>query len=254
MPIQPTDTQVQLSMLTTCFAITVTTLKVLANSLQAAFMVAITHTTLSLLKNIEMEYWQLPPSALNHIGKFTETLHKIHTFVESQQSGSKVKQFFHQGEMSILLKDCKNGLTQGLDFFRQRHQEVLGIINALSDTTSSDRASTALVGWGGPVLQELFIMDKSLSTNKIELAALIGAHLGLKPGKDLTQVVLHYFTIGSSSLLVLDNLETVWEPIECCGDIEELRPLFERSSQTKQIELIDQRLAKCWQRGSGAAD
>jgi hypothetical protein len=136
----------------------------------------------------------LPPSVLNHIGKFTEyvlvkdsklkpitcsrTLHKIHTFVESQQSGSKVKQFFHQGEMGTLLKDCKNGLTQELNFFRvssltgfaathtnnlfkkltntgimtdiskmqveakQRYQEVLDMINRLSDTASSDRAST----------------------------------------------------------------------------------------------------------------
>jgi hypothetical protein len=37
--------------------------------------------------------------------------------VEAHQSSSKVKQFFRQGEMSTLLKDCKNGLTQGFDFF-----------------------------------------------------------------------------------------------------------------------------------------
>jgi hypothetical protein len=48
----------------------------------------------------------------------SRTLHKIHTFVESQQGGSKVKQFFRQGEMNTLLKECKNGLTQGLEFFR----------------------------------------------------------------------------------------------------------------------------------------
>ncbi|KAF7359940.1 hypothetical protein MVEN_00720500 [Mycena venus] len=83
----------------------------------------------SLLKNIETVKKNkrtntggvLPPSVLNHIGKFTETLHKIHTFVESQQSGSKVKQFLRQGEMNTLLKDCKNGLTQGLDFFQLKN-------------------------------------------------------------------------------------------------------------------------------------
>jgi hypothetical protein len=47
-------------------------------------------------------------------------LQKIHTFVEAQQSGSKVKSFFRQGEMSTLLKDCKDGLKQGLDFFQVR--------------------------------------------------------------------------------------------------------------------------------------
>jgi hypothetical protein len=48
----------------------------------------------------------------------SRTLHKIHAFVEFQESGGKVKQFFYQGEMNTLLKDCKKGLTQGLDFFQ----------------------------------------------------------------------------------------------------------------------------------------
>jgi hypothetical protein len=80
---------------------------------------------------------ELSPSVLTHIGKFTEyvvrldgkkhlfilmtivrTLHKIHTFVEAQQNGSTLKKFFHQGEMSKLLKDCRAGLQQGLETFK----------------------------------------------------------------------------------------------------------------------------------------
>jgi hypothetical protein len=49
------------------------------------------------------------------------TLHKIHTFVEAQQKGSMLKNFFHQGEMSTLLKDCKAGLQQGLEVFQVWH-------------------------------------------------------------------------------------------------------------------------------------
>jgi hypothetical protein len=81
---------------------------------------------------------ELLPTVLNQIGKFTEyfvchelmsghlqqyfrTLHKIHTFVEAQQKGSKVKSFFRHGEMSSLLKECKAGLQQGLDFFQVSH-------------------------------------------------------------------------------------------------------------------------------------
>jgi hypothetical protein len=84
---------------------------------------------------------ELPPSVLKHIGKFTEyvaglwwgerlplilttpirTLHKIHTFVEAQQNGNKLKIFFHQGEMSTLLKDCKAGLQQGFEIFQVCH-------------------------------------------------------------------------------------------------------------------------------------
>ncbi|KAJ6534966.1 hypothetical protein B0H19DRAFT_1241219 [Mycena capillaripes] len=121
----------------------------------------------------------LPPSVLNHIGEFmrwsvfrticcrckcslftARTLHKIHIFVETQQSGSKVKNFFRQGEMRTLLRDCKVGLQQGVDFFQiqtgniiadvtemqrvaeERHQEVLEMVEALSDPATSEAASS----------------------------------------------------------------------------------------------------------------
>ncbi|KAF7359968.1 ATPase-AAA-core domain-containing protein [Mycena venus] len=363
MPTQPTDMQIRLKALTTCFAIMADTLEVLANSLNAAFLVAIANTTRSLLKNIEtvkknknnsiglMEQTYellnaiiilhidsdtggiLPPSVLNHIGKFTEqvlvkdsklklttcsrTLHKIYTFVESQQSGSKVKQFLRQGEMNTLLKDCKNGLAQGFEFFQlkntgliadiskmqaeaeQRHQEVLGMINGLSDTTSSDRASMigrayslshnssksistlpsepkifhgreselsdilkllsgevpriAILGTGGmgktslarAVLHHVevsaqythhrYFVACDSATNKVELTALIGAHLGLKPSKDLTQAVLNFLVTVSPSLLILDNLETVWEPTELRSDIEAFLSLL---TDIKDLALI----------------
>jgi hypothetical protein len=35
-----------------------------------------------------------------------------------QQNGNKVKKFFRQNEMSILLKDCRAGLQGELDFFQ----------------------------------------------------------------------------------------------------------------------------------------
>ncbi|KAF7368197.1 hypothetical protein MVEN_00139300 [Mycena venus] len=171
MATQHIDTQARLTTLIVCFNITVDTLEILANGLQAVFLEAIANTARSLLKNIEtvrqnkrtclelMEQTHellnaiillhiksetggiLPPSVLNHIGRFTEqvlvkestfelttghrTLHKIHTFVESQQTSSKIKQFFHQGEMNTLLKDCKNGLTQGLEFLQFRNTNIM---------------------------------------------------------------------------------------------------------------------------------
>ncbi|KAJ7896810.1 P-loop containing nucleoside triphosphate hydrolase protein, partial [Mycena leptocephala] len=59
------------------------------------------------------------------------------------------------------------------------------------------------------------------ATTKVELAALIGGHLGLKPGRDLTHPVVQYFSSHPPSLLILDNLETLWEPAESRNDIEE---------------------------------
>ncbi|KAJ7875042.1 hypothetical protein B0H13DRAFT_1894367 [Mycena leptocephala] len=91
--------------------------------------------TYELLNTILMVYitsdmgGELPPSVLKHIGKFRETLQKIHTFVEAQQNGSKIKKFFRQGEMSTLLKDCKAGLQQGLEIFQ------VPMVNHMNDIT-----------------------------------------------------------------------------------------------------------------------
>ncbi|KAJ7310791.1 hypothetical protein DFH08DRAFT_756995, partial [Mycena albidolilacea] len=150
----------------------------------------------------------LLPSTLNHIGKFTETLQKIHSFVEAHQSSSKVKQFFRQGEISTLLKGCKNGLKQGLDFFWLKNTGIMSNISKMQAVAKQRH-------------QEVLAVACDSATSKMDLAALIGAHLGLKPGKDLTQAVFQYFTTGLPSLLVLDNLETVWEPMGCRGNIEE---------------------------------
>ncbi|KAJ7023143.1 P-loop containing nucleoside triphosphate hydrolase protein, partial [Mycena alexandri] len=71
-----------------------------------------------------------------------------------------------------------------------------------------------------------FFVACDMASSKTELAGLIGAHLGIKPGKDLTQAVLWYFTNGPPSLLILDNLETPWEPVESRKDVEELLSLL----------------------------
>ncbi|KAJ7799786.1 hypothetical protein B0H13DRAFT_1932952 [Mycena leptocephala] len=277
----------------------------------------------------------LPPSVLNHIGKFTEyvarfrkktlfgidywTLHKIHTFVEAQQNGSKVKKFFRQGEMSTLLKDCKAGLQQGFEIFQvpmvnqmkditqmqedaeKRNAEVLAMIEAcqtqlvqiyhlrsvgfirtlitaptqspcyhqsprysMDETQSFQKFFTfsakehpglqfwVQVEWEKPVLQELpSIIQKLLRATQVELAALIGAHVGLKPGKDLTRPVIQYFSSSSDCLLILDNLETLWEPITMRGAerpakvawthpfLPSLKPLEQDAARQTFIDIAD---------------
>ncbi|KAJ7930825.1 hypothetical protein B0H13DRAFT_1561229, partial [Mycena leptocephala] len=73
--------------------------------------------------------------------------------------------------------------------------------------------------------QQFFIACESAAT-QVELAALIGTHVGLKPGKDLTRPVIQYFSSSSDSLLILDNLETLWEPVKSRGNIEEFLSLL----------------------------
>ncbi|KAJ7880160.1 hypothetical protein B0H13DRAFT_1891878 [Mycena leptocephala] len=372
MPRQPTVAEVRLTNITTCLNGAANTYEILADSFKAPFSDAICNTTQSLMKCIQtvkqnkdncsflMEQAhellnaiiiahiksdtgaELPPSVLNQIGIFTEylachepafrTLHKIHNFVEAQQEGSKVKSFFHLGEMSSLLKECKAGLQQGLDFFQiktinvmkdatkmqedanKRHKEVLDMIEALSDT-SSDGASSisrvysgshnssnsismlpsepkifhgrelelleilqvfsqgtprvAILGAGGmgktslarAVIhhteiagryeQHRFFVACDLAVTQVELAALIGSHLGLKPAKDLTRPVIQHFTRSPPSLLILDNLETLWDSTDSRGKIEEflslltdvehlaLVPLKQDAARQTFIDIVD---------------
>ncbi|KAJ7731750.1 P-loop containing nucleoside triphosphate hydrolase protein [Mycena metata] len=335
MPHQPTITQLRLNNISKCVAITANTFDVLMDTLKISGLEAISNTVQSLLKLVQtvkqdknkcaelMECThallnaiitvymksdtggELPPKTLNQIATFTETLHKIHTFVEAQQSGSKIKKFFQQGELAALLKDCKAGLERAFDFFniktvdimtdvremqdqaQLRHQEILDMIETLSSSDSASSISNvysgsyassnsismlpaepkifhgrdseladilklfrqgtpriAILGAGGMGKTSLartvvhheevttkyhgnrFFVTCDTASSKPELAGLIGAHLGMKPGKDLTRTVLQRFSSNPPSLLILDNLETVWEPVESHEEIEELLSLL----------------------------
>jgi hypothetical protein len=68
--------------------------------------------------------------------------------------------------------------------------------------------------------QHRFFVPCNTVSTSIQLAALIGAHLGLKSGKDLTGPVICHFSSGPPALLILDNLETIWEPKESRADVE----------------------------------
>ncbi|KAJ7734433.1 hypothetical protein B0H16DRAFT_1467562 [Mycena metata] len=137
--------QVQLDNARTSLIIFATTLQSLASSFNLPYLEPIANTIQSLGKMIHLmnQSQQLlvkiialyleadggiefPPSTLNQIVIFTETLHKVHVFVEEQQTGSKVKAFFRQGEMSALLKACVAGLQEGLDFFQVECQDNCG--------------------------------------------------------------------------------------------------------------------------------
>ncbi|KAJ7480567.1 P-loop containing nucleoside triphosphate hydrolase protein, partial [Mycena latifolia] len=71
--------------------------------------------------------------------------------------------------------------------------------------------------------------------NSLGIAALLGAHLGLKPGKDLTKPVLRVLSEKPSSLLILDNLETPWEPKDSRDGVEEFLSLL---TDIKHLTLI----------------
>ncbi|KAJ7108402.1 hypothetical protein C8R43DRAFT_1243567 [Mycena crocata] len=232
----------------------------------------------------------LSPTTLYDLAKFTETLHKIHTFVEAQQDGSKIKNFFRQGQMNTLLKECRIGLEQAHEVFKFEtglttvtsshqmatriqllHDELVELISTLPDTSVSDKASSMYTLELTSIYQvqnqctfflrirKYFMVEKPNSNkssnafclgqqgllysdqvewakqifiaadsapNSLELAAIIGSHLGLKPAMDLTKPVVQHCLRGPSCLLILDNLETPWEPLESRGAVEEFLSLL----------------------------
>ncbi|KAJ7098199.1 hypothetical protein C8R43DRAFT_1114853 [Mycena crocata] len=343
MPARPAANRDRLIDVRTGFTRAVDLLELLSDNFNPPFLTAISSTARSLLNSVEMvkqnrsdcaqlmeQIYELlyrvvfvyiksetgpdlPPSTMNHLGKFTETLHKVHTFVEAQKGASKIRQFLRQGERSALLKDCKANLqetweilkVQDIDLIKtagdlqkyadKQHKEVPEMIAGLSGTNSDRNSSmttiystksysssnsismlpsepkifygreselsdilrlfeqgtprVAILGTGGIGKTTLaravlhhpqmtmhyahhrFFVDCNSSSTRVELAAQIGSHLGLRPGKDLTRPVVHYFSTNPASVLILDNLETLWEPMESRRDTEEFLSLLTEGCQ-----------------------
>ncbi|KAJ7456196.1 P-loop containing nucleoside triphosphate hydrolase protein, partial [Mycena latifolia] len=124
--------------------------------------------------------------------------------------------------------------------FHGRESDVSAIIQAFGQETPR----IAILGGGGmgktslarailhhPIIsgryhQHRFFVACDAASTSIQLAALIALHVGLKPAEDLTQPVIRHFSKQSPCLLILDNLETVWEPRETRGDVEKFLALL----------------------------
>ncbi|KAJ6596177.1 hypothetical protein DFH09DRAFT_128565 [Mycena vulgaris] len=333
MPPQLTPTEVRLDNLVKYLTVAVSTLRDLSDVLTTPFLKAISSTTTSLLISVQsikrnkeecalfLDHIHtvlyaiiglhvnlgnggvLPPETLDHVGKFMETLQKIHIFFDSQQDGSAFKRFFRQIETKLLLKECQHGIQQAVDVFKIQigtdvlhsvtaaqshaqkvHEELVQLISTLDDDASSDQISSingtfsnfrnsstsfsllpaepkifhgrdselneivaslgrdsariAILGTGGigktslaraalhhPQIsarfsQRLFVPCDS-ATSSSDLAALVASHLGLNAERDPTKSIVRYFLGVPSCLLVFDNFETPWEPLESRAAVED---------------------------------
>ncbi|KAJ7456179.1 P-loop containing nucleoside triphosphate hydrolase protein [Mycena latifolia] len=326
MPFQPTPAKIRLNDIIDSLKAALTTLDVVSEGLRAPFLELISNVTRSLLAVVQMleqihellhaiiyvhvtsdTGGKLSPKMIDNLGRFTETLHKIHAFVEAVQEKSKIKQFFRQAIPQIQAVTVFSDMEAMQQNAQTMHQEVLELISALSDGGTSDSRSTiskvfsssyaryefgfntawlvcdsskssnsvsllpsepkrfygresevsaiiqafgqetpriAILGGGGmgktslarailhhPIIsgryqQHRFFVACDAASTSVQLAALIALHVGLKPAEDLTQPVICHFSENSPCLLILDNLETVWEPMETRGDVEKFLALL----------------------------
>ncbi|KAJ7304751.1 hypothetical protein DFH08DRAFT_976543 [Mycena albidolilacea] len=68
-------------------------------------------------------------------------------------------------------------------------------------------------------------VDAQSAASGVELAVLIGLHVGLQAGGDLSNAVVDHFSRGPPTLLVVDGLDSVWEQVGS-GKLEEYLSLL----------------------------
>ncbi|KAF8162095.1 P-loop containing nucleoside triphosphate hydrolase protein, partial [Mycena galopus ATCC 62051] len=132
--------------------------------------------------------------------------------------------------------------------FHGRDQELEDVLHLLSEKSPR----IAILGGGGmgkttlaraalhhpdiaSKFEHRFFVSAEAAATSTELAALIGLHLGLDPGQDLTKAVVRYLARTPASLLILDNLETIWEDIQTRAGAENLLSLL---SEVEHLALI----------------
>ncbi|KAJ7778467.1 P-loop containing nucleoside triphosphate hydrolase protein, partial [Mycena metata] len=116
-------------------------------------------------------------------------------------------------------------------------------LNDMIDILLADRPRVAILGPGGigkttlalaalhnPVVvdrynQRHFIPCETASSSA-DLASIMGSILGLEPSKQLSRVIVAHFAESGPTLILLDNFETPWEPLESRAGVEEFISLL----------------------------
>ncbi|KAJ7780912.1 P-loop containing nucleoside triphosphate hydrolase protein, partial [Mycena metata] len=168
-----------------------------------------------------------------------EVLHLIDSWFndESSDGASTINQVFsadHSSSNSLSLLPSEPKIFYGresevsdiLKLFRQGIPRIAILGPGGMGKTSLAKAILHCENIAMRYIDHRFFVSCESALTKVELTILIGTHLGLKGSKDLTQALIQHFSRGPPCLLVLDNLETLWEKVQFQGAIEEFLSLL----------------------------
>ncbi|KAJ7906213.1 hypothetical protein B0H13DRAFT_1880774 [Mycena leptocephala] len=187
---QPTLTEIRLNNIITCLTLAITTLDELQDVFATPFLGVISSAAVSLVTALEVEINASVTFSIDYMQKAAEK---------------------QQQELLELITTLSDDRVSSVQNFNREQVELAKTSLAKAVLHHPDVATKYEC--------RLFIGSEHVTTS-IELAALIAAHLGLKPGNDLTKPVLSHLSKGPHCLLVLDNLETSWEPMNSRSNIE----------------------------------
>ncbi|KAF8212730.1 hypothetical protein K438DRAFT_1928012 [Mycena galopus ATCC 62051] len=158
-----------------------------------------------------------------------ELLELISAQSEAVENGSSIR-----GSMLNSSSSSFSLLPAIPKIFHGRDSELSDLVLSLT----ADSAHVAILGPGGmgkttlataalhhpAVMQKhpirYFVSCESTNTS-FELVSMLGSHLGVETSRQLSQSIIQHFHQCGPCLLVLDNLETPWEPLQSRSKVEE---------------------------------
>ncbi|KAJ7865606.1 hypothetical protein B0H14DRAFT_3133348 [Mycena olivaceomarginata] len=199
----------------------------------------------TLLKNCRaglqeaQEFFKIKSGAtlLNNIGEIQKKAEHMHeelleliSNLSDNTISDHASSMYHTFNSSQTSSKSFSMLPSKPQIFHGRDSELTEIVRMLDQ----DSAKISILG-AGSIGKTSLARAALHHPDVIEIAALIGAHLGLKPGENLTKPVLRSLSEKLTCLLILDNLETTWEPLESRSGVEDLMSLF---SEIPHLALI----------------
>ncbi|KAF8183223.1 hypothetical protein K438DRAFT_1975095 [Mycena galopus ATCC 62051] len=194
------------------------------------------------LQIFTIKYGAVITSTLVELNADTEQRHQELLELISSQSVSSDNQSssMQRSSLNISSTESLSLLPASPKIFHGRDSELKEIV----DTLATDApARITILGPGGmgkttlamaalhhPTLIEKYSLTHFISCESVdscaELMTKIGLHLRLEPSRLLSKTIVHHFRQCGSCLLVLDNFETPWEPLESRRQVEEFLSLL----------------------------